>query len=149
LVIIPNKKQGNTVTIRKTSSLLLAIMLVVTMAGQAAAGYIMSCQGTTACCCMAPMAGMGMNGAMPGGMNQNCCTTPSSEPCDIETNSRAAEKPFLSGFVTSSVEHHMTAGLTAPIVDPGDVAFNMAHRTEHYTDRGSPPIYLQIQTFLC
>ena len=40
-------------------------------------------------------------------------------------------------------------GLTARIVDAGDVALNLARHSENFTDRDGPPIYLQTQHFLC
>lgn len=147
--IIPIKVQVRILTIRKHLSLLLAILLVVTMTSQAAAAYVMSCQGTASCCCLAPKSDMGMNGAMPGGMDQNCCDPTPSDPCEIETNSHAAVEPFLSGFVTGSVDNHTTAGMTAPIVDPDEATLKMARLPENYTDRDGPPIYLQTQHFLC
>jgi hypothetical protein len=137
------------VVIRKHLSLLLIILLVITMTGQAASAYIMSCQGTASCCCIAPTADMGMNGAMPGGVNQGCCDTTSAQPCDIETATQAVAVPFLSGFVTGSVDSYMAAGITAIISDPDDVALHMARRSANFSDRGGPPIYLQTQTFLC
>jgi len=133
----------------KHLSLLLAILLVFTMTSQAAAAYVMSCQGTASCCCIAPQPDMEMNHAMPSGMDSNCCPPASPEPCDIETTSRAAAEPFLSGFVTGSVDRHMATGLTAPIVDPGVTTLNWARHSENFTDRGGPPLYLQTQRFLC
>lgn len=147
--IIPNKVQDSILTIRKHLSLLLVILLVVTMTGQAAAAYIMSCQGTASCCCIAPNPDVGMAGAMPGGMDQNCCTTTPSEPCDLETTSQAGVAPFLSGFVTGSVDSHMAIGLTAPIVDPGADALKTTRHSKIFSDRDGPPIYLQTQHFLC
>jgi hypothetical protein len=138
-----------TVKIHKHPSLLLAILLVFTTTSQAAATYVMSCQGTASCCCIVPQSDMDMNDAMPGGMDSNCCTTSPSDPCDLETASRAAAEPFLSGFVTGSVDRHMATGLTAPIVDAGDIALNLARHPENFTDRDGPPIYLQTQHFLC
>lgn len=136
-------------TIRKHLSLLLVILLVFTMTSQAALAYGMSCQGTSACCCVTPAAPMDMTGAMPGGMDQNCCATTPSDPCDIETTSHAAAKPFLSGFVTGSLNADMVAGMITIIIDSGDAPFNVARHAENFTDRSGPPIYLQIQTFLC
>jgi len=133
------------VTIRKHLSLLLVILLVFTMTSQAASAYVMACRGTATCCCVTAASSMDMTG----GMDQNCCATIPSEPCDIETTSHAAVKPFLSGFVTGSVDGDMVAGMITTINDPGDVAFNMARHAEYFTDRGGPPIYLQIQTILC
>ena len=133
----------------KRLSLLLVILLVFTTTSQAAAAYVMSCQGTASCCCIAPQPDMKMNGAMPGGMDSNCCPSASPEPCDIETTSRAAAEPFLSGFVTGSVDRHMAMGLTAPVVDPEGVALNLARHSDTFTDRDGPPIYLQTQHFLC
>ena len=43
----------------------------------------------------------------------------------------------------------MATGLTAPIVDAGDIALNSARHPETFTDRDGPPIYLQTQHFLC
>ena len=136
-------------TIRKHLSLLLIILLVITMTGQAASAFIMSCQGTASCCCIAPTADMAMNGTMPAGLNQDCCDTTPSQPCDIETATQAVAAPFLSGFVTGSVDSYMAAGMIAIITDPGDAALHMARRSAHFSDRGGPPIYLQTQTFLC
>lgn len=136
-------------TIRKHLSLLLIILLVITMTGQAASAYIMSCQGTASCCCMTPTANMGLNGAIPDGLNQDCCEPTPSQPCDIETVAHAVAVPFLSGFVTGSADSYMAAGMIAIIIDPGDVALHMARRSENFSDRDGPPIYLQTQTFLC
>lgn len=147
--IIPNKVQVRILTIRKHLSLLLAILLVLTMTSQAAAAYVMACQGTASCCCIAPNPDVDMTRALSGGMDQNCCTTTPSEPCDLETTSQAGTVPFLPGFVTGSVDSHMAVGLTAPIVDPADVALNLARLPENFTDRSGPPIYLQTQRFLC
>ena len=138
-----------TVTVRKHLTLLLTIMLVVTMTGQSASAYILSCQGTASCCCIVPQPGMDMNDVMPGGMDPNCCTTGSSDPCDFETASHAAAEPFLSGFVNGSVDCHLAVGLTARVVDPEGVALNLARHSENFTDRDGPPIYLQTQHFLC
>jgi hypothetical protein len=142
-------KDDLTVKNYKHLSLLLVILLVFTTTSQAAAAYVMSCQGTASCCCIAPQPDMEMDGAMPGGMDSNCCPPTSPEPCDIETNSHAATEPFLSGFVNGSVDRHMATGLTALIVDPGAVALNLSRHSENFTDRDGPPIYLQIQHFLC
>ena len=136
-------------TIRKHLSLLLIILLVITMTGQAACAYIMSCQGTASCCCITPTADMGLSGAMPSGVNQGCCDTTPSQPCDIETTTQDVTAPFLSGFVTGSVDSYMAAGMIAIIIDPGDVALHMARRSANFSDRGGPPIYLQTQTILC
>ena len=136
-------------TIRKHLSLLLVILLIITMTGQAASAYILSCQGTVSCCCISPASDMDMSDTMPGGMDQNCCTTTPSDPCDIETTPHAAAEPFLSGFANGSVEGDMTAGLTGFIIDPGDDALHMARQAENFVDRSGPPIYLQIQSFLC
>ena len=133
----------------KRLSLLLVILLVFTTTSQAAAAYVMSCQGTASCCCIAPQPDMEMNGAMPGGMDSKCCPSASPEPCDIETTSRAAAEPFLSGFVTGSVDRIMAMGLTAPVVDPEGVALILARHSDTFTDRDGPPIYLQTQHFLC
>ena len=138
-----------TVTVRKHLTLLLTIVLVVTMTGQSASAYILSCQGTASCCCIASQADLEMNGAMTGKMDRDCCTAGPSDPCDIEATSHAGAVPFLSGFVTPSVDRHLATGLTAPIIDPGDVAVNLIRHSEHFTDRDGPPVYLQTQHFLC
>jgi len=149
LGIILIKEFIGTVTIRKQLSLPLIILLVITITGQAASAYIMSCQGTAACCCMAPTADMGMNGTQPGGVNQGCCDTTPAQPCDIETAPQAVAVPFLSGFVTGSVDRYMAAGTIAIVIGPDDVALHWARRSADFSDRGGPPIYLQTQTFLC
>jgi hypothetical protein len=92
---------------------------------------------------------MEMNDAMPGEMDQNCCTTGPSDPCDFETASHDGAELFLSGFAAPGADRHMATGLTAPIVDTGDVALNSARHSEILTDRDGPPIYLQTQHFLC
>lgn len=135
--------------IRKHLSLLLVILLVISMTSQAASAYVMSCQGTTSCCCMAPTPGMNMNGVMPGGMGQDCCETTPSQPCDIETTPQTAALPFLPCFVTGSVDSYMAAGMIATIVDPAVVSPYRTRQAEDFANRGGPPIYLQTQTFLC
>jgi hypothetical protein len=142
-------KDRLTVKNHKLPSLLLVILLVFTTTSQAAAAYVMSCQGTASCCCIVPQPDMEMNDAMPGEMDQNCCTTGPSDSCDFETASHAAAEPFLSSFVNGSVDRHMAMGLTARVVDPEGVALNLARHSENFTDRDGPPIYLQTQHFLC
>jgi hypothetical protein len=142
-------KDHLTVKNHKHLSLLLVILLVFTTTSQAAAAYVMSCQGTVSCCCIVPQPDMEMNDAMPGEMDQNCCTTGPSDPCDFETASHDGAELFLSGFAAPGADRHMATGLTAPIVDTGDVALNSARHSEILTDRDGPPIYLQTQHFLC
>jgi hypothetical protein len=149
LIIVLIKGSTAKVHTRKHLSLLLAILLVVTVTSQAAAAYVMTCQGTASCCCNAPTPEMGMNGVMPGGMDQNCCDTTTPEPCDIETAARAGTVPFLSVSVTGSVDSVMAVGLTATIVDPADDALNLVRHSENFTGRDGPPIYLHTQHFLC
>jgi hypothetical protein len=149
LIIILNKGFTGKVHTRKHLSLLLTVLLVGSVTSQAAAAYVMACQGTASCCCNAPTSDMDMNGVMPGGMDQNCCNATTSEPCDIETTTRAGSVPFLSVPVTGSVDSLMAVGLTATIVDPVDDALNLARHSENFTDRDGPPIYLQTQHFLC
>ena len=134
---------------RKHLSFLLIILLVFSLTSQAVSAYVMSCRDTATCCCTGMAASMNMTGPMSGGMEQNCCTTAPSDPCDIETVPNAAAEPFLSGFGHGSGNDDVTAGLTAFIIDSGDNTLHMARQAEHFADRGGPPIYLQIQSFLC
>ena len=136
-----------TVKNRKHLSILLAILLVVTLTGQAALAFSMPCRGTSSCCCST--SNMDMTTAMPGGMDRNCCETAPEKPCDIQTTSPVSAEPYLSSASTGNGEAESVFQLTAMTIDPAHAGLIMASLFREFPDRGSPPVYLQNQSFLC
>ena len=132
---------------RKHLSILLAILLVVTMTSQAALAFSMPCRGTSSCCCTS--ATMDMTEAMPGGMDQSCCETAPEKSCDIQTTTPVSAEPYLSSSSTGHGDAEQVFPSTVVTIDPAHAGLIMSNLFRDFSDRGSPPVYLQNQSFLC
>ena len=140
-------------TIRKRIPWLVFVLLSLTLAGQAAAAFVMPCKGTTSCCCQPLAAGMDMSGPMTAGMTHetrpSCCQTTPSQPCDIASDTHPARGPFLISTSVDRVDGYTPAGLAAIPTDPTGIIFYSSIDGLALTSRGDPPLFLVIQTFLC
>jgi len=126
----------------------MAILLIVTVTSQAALAFSMPCRGTSDCCCTAPV--MDMTAAMHAGMGSNCCdATPDRQPCDIQTTASVTAAAYLA---SPGAGHGDSGSAFQSIAIPVDPAPAGAISVRHFraiSDRGSPPAYLQNQSFLC
>ena len=131
-----------------TICLLIAGLLIFSLTGQAAAAFRMACEGTSACCCerMAVMADMAADRAP---MGKGCCATPKPQPCDLAGPLSSPAAPFLPTEINSERDIVPSlAGAVAtsdPFVD-GSASHAVPVKPPSLAD---PPIYLQIQSFLC
>jgi hypothetical protein len=141
------------VKLRKHFSWLLVVLLVAALTGQAATAFTMPCRGTASCCCATPATDMNMTGPTPAGMEREtrhgCCETKPSQPCDIERGAQPAALPFLTTAYIDRADLHPLAGIPAIIVEAADVPHQTAFDHLDRPDRGHPPLYIAIQTFLC
>ena len=127
--------------------LLIAFLLVVSLAGQAVAAFRMACEGTPACCCRNAPAMPDMPGDLAD-MAGGCCDIPVPQPCDLTGPVSSPAAPFLptennSGPVMAAV------AMAAPVaVFTPDGAATALVPIRPPTPAG-PPVYLLIQSFLC
>ena len=128
--------------------LLIAVLMVVSLTGQAAAAFRMACEGTSACCCKRMMAMADMS-ADRAPMDEGCCATPIPQPCDLSGPAPSSAAPFLPTEVSSERDiASVPAGnlaTSAPGID-GGASQGVPKRPPFLAD---PPIYLQLQSFLC
>ena len=140
-------------TIRKRIPWLVVVLLSLTLAGQAAAAFVMPCKGTASCCCQPLTSGMDTAGAMTPGMphetRPSCCETTPSQPCDIASDAHPAHVPFIISASVDRVDGYTPAGLAARPTVSTDTIFVSPNDGLALTSRGDPPIYLVIQTLLC
>lgn len=133
---------------RPRIALILALLLVASLTGQALAAYRMPCADTPNCCCRAmsptPVDAHGMAQA-PG----NCCDPVPAQPCDWNTLPSGVNA--LPGAVISSADlRPLTTALTVSVetvsppltlvLEPADAAPLIP---------SGPPIYLRNQNLLC
>ena len=129
-------------------SLTVAGLLIVSLAGQAAASFRMACQGTAACCCRSVQAMPAMGGDMAP-MGSGCCETAPARTCDLAGPLSSPSIPFLP--TENTLGPDIAKALAGAISALADSA--AAGAFDRQILRPPPlaglPTYLLHQTFLC
>ncbi len=136
-------------------SLFVALCLIVSFTGQAAASFRMACEGTASCCCMneVPVPAMPTDmvpmGLPPMDMDEGCCDTVPIQPCDLAGPVTNPAAPFLPVEINSLQESSLVMAIQAPVTIDRH-RYGMPDRIPIGPPAlAGPPIYVLIQSFLC
>ncbi len=128
--------------------LIISGLLVVSLAGQAAAALKMACEGTMSCCCR-NMAATPERGNDPSSTGTGCCGTSAPQPCDLSGPGAIPVGPYLPKQTAS--EPSSSVALASAIHTAFSLVDDDRSRSGGMrpTRLSGPPIYLLVQTFLC
>ncbi len=129
-------------------SLAVVGLLIISLAGQAAASFQMACQGTTGCCCRNAQAMPAMGGDMAP-MGRGCCDPSPAQTCDLAGPLSSPSIPFLPTENTLGQDIALAlADATAIMAGVNDTGACNCQILRPPPLAG-PPTYLLNQTFLC
>ncbi len=128
--------------------LIIVGLLMVSLAGQAAAAFQMACEGTASCCCRNMAAMPDMENHTPP-MDVGCCGASDPQPCDLAGPGAIPVGPYLP--TESVAEPTISAALASTIPSAHALADGIRSNDKGMRPAppAGPPVYLLVQSFLC